>query len=111
MDEYENDRYYYLRRRKFILHDEHAESVSSSTLDEMSKYQTIELYPRKRIVEISRSDRVYDELRTKIQELLDLRAQQPEGSNAECICMDVITEFLSKLDEVDFRKIPLERLL
>ena len=36
---------------------------------------------------------------------------KPEGSNEECIAMDMFTEFLGKLDLEDFREMPIENLL
>jgi hypothetical protein len=37
-------------------------------------------------------------------------ARSPEGSNAKCIAMDKLTEFLFNLDLDDFRNVPIEGL-
>lgn len=50
-------------------------------------------------------------LQRKIAANRTCRADSPEGSNQECMAMDMLTEFLSKLDLNDFRKVRIEMLL
>jgi len=50
-------------------------------------------------------------LKKRIDELLRLRRERPEGSNQECICRGLITELISKLDLEDFRTLKIERIV
>jgi len=54
---------------------------------------------------------IHQELKKRIDELLRLRRERPEGSNQECICRGLITELISKLDLEDFRTLKIERIV
>ena len=66
---------------------------------------------RERIRELSEKDLIHHELKARIDDLVRLRREHPEGSNAECICLDMITELISKLDLAGFRTLKIERII
>lgn len=104
-------RYDYLRRKRYIVHEEHEQFIRPETLAEMREYETIEFYSRERIRELSQKSLIHQELKGRIDELLRLRREHPAGSNEECMCMDMITELISKLDLEDFRTLSTERIV
>jgi len=77
----------------------------------MREYEAIEFYSRERIRELSQKGLIHQELKQRIDELLRLRREHAEGSNQECICMDMITELINKLDLEDFRTLKIERIV
>jgi hypothetical protein len=105
------ERYEFLNRTKYILHDEHRDQVSEATLKEMSAYIPFELFSRETIVNMSSNDSIQNKLDSLIREFLELQRKYPEGSNQECMAMDSITELLSKLDLEDFRKLNIQGLI
>jgi hypothetical protein len=111
MNEIENNSYDYLRRKRYVVHEEHEQVIRPETLAEMREYEAVEFYSRERIRELSQKGLIKDELKARIEDLLKLRREHPEGSNAECICMDMITELLSKLDLADFRTLKIDRII
>jgi hypothetical protein len=111
MNEIEAHRYDYLHRKRYVVHDEHPHFIRPETLAEMREYEVMEFYGRERIRELSQKDLIHQELKRRIEDLLRLRREHPEGSNQECICMDMITELISKLDLEDFRKLKIERII
>jgi len=104
-------RYDYLRRKRYVVHEEHEQFIRPETLVEMREYETIEFYSRERIRELSDKGLIQQELQRRIDELLGLRREHPEGSNQECMCMDLITELIGKLDLEDFRTLRIERII
>lgn len=104
-------KYEYLNRIKITLHEQHQKQLSKETLKEIKKYTDFEFYSKEKMKSISEKDLILVELKKLIERLLEIRMHQPKGSNEECMCMDQITEFLSKLDMLDFRKIKIENLL
>ena len=111
MNVIETNRYDYLRRKRYVLHEEHEQFIRPETLAEMREYEAIEFYSRERIRELSQKGLIHQELKRRIDELLRLRREHPEGSNPECICMDMITELISKLDLEDSRTLKIERII
>ena len=111
MNETETHRYDYLRRRRYLVHEEHEQFIRPETLVEMREYEAVEFYSRERIRELSQKGLIKDELKARIEDLARLRREHPEGSNPECICMDMITELISKLDLADFRTLKIERII
>ena|SRR5438552_639085 len=111
MNEIETHRYDYLRRKSYVAHEEHERFIRPETLEEMREYEAVEFYSRERILELSQNGLIHHELNTRIDELARLRRHHPEGSNAECICMDMITELIGKLDLEDFRTLKIERII
>lgn len=111
MNETETHRYDYLRRKRYVVHKEHERFVRPETLAEMREFEAVEFYSRERIRELSQKGLIKDELKARIEDLARLRREHPEGSNAECICMDMITELISKLDLADFRTLKIERII
>jgi hypothetical protein len=110
MKEIETNSYDYLRRRRYVVHEEQEQFIRPETLVEMREYEVIEFYSRERIRELSQKGLIHQELKRRIGELLRLRREYAEGSNQECICMDMITELISKLDLADFRTLRIERI-
>lgn len=104
-------RYDYLRRKHYIVHEENEQFIRPETLAEMQDYKAIEFYNSERIRELSEKGEIHQELSKHIDEIMRLRREHPEGSNQECICMDMITELISKLDLEDFRTLKIERIL
>ena len=111
MTELDLHRYDYLRSRRYLVHQEHQQFIRAETLVEMSQYEVVELYSRERVRDLSSKGLIHQELKTRIDDLTRLRREHPDGSNAECICMDMITELTSKLDLEDFRKLRIERIV
>ena len=111
MNEIDANRYDYLRRKRYVVHEEHEQFIRPETLASMREYEAIEFYSGERIRELSRKGLIHQELKQRIDELLRLRREHAEGSNQECICMDTITELISKLDLEDFRKLRIERII
>jgi len=111
MNEIETHAYDLLRRKRFVVHKEHEQFIRPETLAEMCEYEVIEFYSRERIRELSQKGLIHQELKQRIDELLRLRREHAEGSNQECICMDMITELISKLDLEDFRTLKIERIV
>src|SRR5438034_5623186 len=111
MNEIEMHRYDYLRRKRYVVHEEQKQFIRPETLAEMREYEVIEFYSRERIRELSQKGLIPQELKRRIDELLRLRRDHPEGSNQECICMDMITELISKLDLEDFRALKIESII
>ncbi len=111
MNEIDANRYDYLRRKRYIVHEEHEQFIRPETLAEMREYETIEFYSCERIRELSLKGLIHQELKRRIDELLRLRREHPEGSNPECICIDMITELIGKLDLEDFRTLKIERII
>ena len=104
-------KYEYLNRVRISLHAEHRSQISKQTLNEISEFVDFEFYSQEKIKRISSEGLVQAELNRLIQTLLGIRSDRPDGSNQECMCMDQITEFISKLDLEDFRGIKIERLI
>lgn len=111
MSEIENYCYGYLRSQRYEIHEEHEQFVRPETLAEMQQYETIEFYSRERILELSRNGLITDELKKRIVEMLRLRKDHPEGSNQECMYMDMIRELIGKLDLEDFRTLSIGRIV
>jgi len=104
-------KYEYLNRVRITLHAEHQSQISKQTLNEIGKFIDFEFYTPEKIKRISGEGLIQAELNRLILTLLDIRGDRPDGSNQECMCMDQITEFISKLDLEDFRNIKIERLI
>ncbi|NQU65473.1 MAG: hypothetical protein HQ517_14485 [SAR324 cluster bacterium] len=104
-------KYEYLNRVRITLHADQQSQLSKTTLDEIHKFIDFEFYSQEKMKLISGEGRIQDELNRLIQRLLEIRRDQPDGSNQECMCMDQITEFIGKLDLEDFRKIRIDRLI
>ena len=104
-------RYDYLRRKRYVIHEEQEQFIRPATLAEMRNYEVIEFYSRERIRELSQKEQIHQELKRRIDDLLRLRRAHPEGSNQECICVDMITELISKLDLEDFRNLRIEGII
>lgn len=111
MNEIDTHRYDYLRRKRYVVHEEHEQFIRPETLAEMREYEAVEFYSHERIRELSQKGLIHHELKARIDELATLRREHPEGSNAECICNDMITELISKLDLADFRTLKIERIV
>lgn len=105
-------RYGYLKAKKYIIHDEQTLLLDDSLLQGMKPFAPLEFYDRERMIEISGNDAAQDEINRLIKDLLEYRRESyPKDSNREAMCMEQLTEFLSKLDTTDFRKINIEGLL
>ncbi len=104
-------RYDYLRSRRYLVHEEHERFIRAETLAEISQYEVVEFYNRERVRDLSSKGLIHQELKARTDDLTRLRQEHPEGSNAECICMDMITELISKLDLEDFRRLRIERIV
>ncbi len=111
MNEIDDNRYDYLRRKRYVVHEEHEQFIRPETLAEMREYEVIEFYSRERIRELSEKGLIHQELKRRIDELIRLRQEHPKGSNQECVCMDMITELISKLDLSDFRTLKIEGIV
>ena len=111
MNEIDTNAYDYLRRKRYVIREEHERFIRPETLAEMREYEAIEFYSRERICELSQKGLIHRELKVRIDDLARLRREHPKGSNAECICMDMITELISKLDLEDFRMLNIERII
>lgn len=104
-------RYEYLDRKTIVIHDEQQRCISESAILELDRFQRFEFYDRQKMLQISLTDGVQKEIQRLVQSVLAERDKSPEGSNQECMAMDMLTEFLSKLDLNDFRKVRIEMLL
>ena len=111
MNEIETNAYDFLRRKRYVIHEEHEQFIRPETLAEIREYEGVEFYSRERIRELSQKGLIKDELKARIEDLARLRREHPEGSNSECICVDMITELISKLDLEDFRTLRIERII
>ena len=111
MTELDQHRYDYLRSKRYLVHEEHERSIRAETLAEMRQYEAVEFYSRERVCDLSSTGLIHQELKARIDDLIRLRREHPEGSNPECICMDMITELISKLDLLDFRTLRIERIV
>ena len=49
MNESENHAYDYLRRKRYVVHEEHERFIRPETLAEMREYEVIEFYDSERI--------------------------------------------------------------
>ena len=103
--------YDYLRAKRYVIHEEQERFIRPETLAEMREYEAVEFYSRERIRELSQNGLIHHELKARIDELARLRREHPGGSNAECICMDMITELICKLNLEDFRMLKIERII
>jgi maltooligosyltrehalose synthase len=103
-------KYEFLNRVRITLHADQRSQLSKQTLNEIDEYIDFEFYNQEKIKQISGEDLIQAELNRLIQLLLKIRNDRPDGSNQECLCMEQITEFISKLDMVDFRKLKIQRL-
>ena len=111
MNEIDTNRYDYLRRKRYVVHKEHEQFIRPETLADMREYEVLEFYSPERILELSQKGLIQLELKRRIDELLRLRREHPKGSNEECMCMDMITELIGKLDLQDFRTLTIEKLV
>lgn len=108
MDEHKYD---FLDRTVITIHQEQETQVSRAAFDELKQFAHVQFYDRAKMMTISREGRVRSELDKLVHSILSERASHPEGSNTECIAMEMFTEFLSKLDLEDFRHLRIERLV
>ena len=104
-------RYDLLNRKTIHIHGEHESDLAPGTLEDVCRFQAFEFYDRQKMLAISDSNGVQSEINKLVQQVLAQRSAHPEGSNTECIAMDRLTEFLSKLDLEDFRKVHIEGLV
>jgi hypothetical protein len=105
------DRYEFLGRTLITIHQQQESQVSRQALDELKQFEHFQFYDRQKMMAISREGRVQDEINKLVKSILAERGSHSDGSNTECIAMDMFTEFLSKLDLEDFRQLKIERLL
>lgn len=108
MDE---NKYDFLDRTAITIHQEQETQVSRAAFEELRQFAHVQFYDREKMMTISREGRIQSELNTLVKSILTERASHPEGSNTECIAMDMFTEFLSKLDLEDFRHVRIEGLV
>ena len=106
-----DDRYDFLDRQTIRIHRDQQHELTTGTLEDISRFQTFEFYDRGKILGISKVGGVQQEINRLVREVLAQRDALPEGSNAECIAMDRLTEFLSKLDLEDFRNVRIQGLI
>ena len=111
MTELDLHRYDFLRSKRYLVYEEHERLMRAETLAEMRQYEVVEFYRRERVRDLSSKGLIHHELKARIDDLTRLRREHPEGSNPECICMDMITELISKLDLEDFRRLRIERIV
>ncbi len=104
------DKYGFLDRTVITIHQDQESLVSGQALDELKQFAHFQFYDREKMMAISKEGRVQEELNKRVKSILAERVSDPNGSNTECIAMDMFTEFISKLDLEDFRRIPIERL-
>ena len=104
-------KYDYLNRIRVTLHNDHQSQISEQTLNEIKDYVDFEFYSHEQMKSISDKGLIQSEINRLIQMLLEIRQNEPDGSNQECMCMDQITEFIGKLDLEDFRKLKIEKLI
>src|SRR2546428_1414139 len=111
MKEIDTHAYDFLRRKRFVVHEEHEQFIRPETLAEMREYEVIEFYSRERIRELSQKGLIHQELKRRINELLRLRREHAEGSNQERMCIAKITEVNSRLDLDAIRTMKIERIV
>ena len=111
MTELDLHRYDFLRSKRYLVHEEHERFIRAEALAEMREYEVVEFYSRERVRDLSSKGLIHQELKARIDDLTRLRREHPDGSNPECICMDMITELISKLDLQDFRRLRIERIV
>ena len=99
------------KRHTPVIHDEQQRCISESAMLELDRFQRFEFYDRQKMLQISRTDGVRKEIQRLAQSVLAERKKSLKGSNQECMAMDMLTEFLSKLDLNDFREVRIEMLL
>jgi hypothetical protein len=104
-------RYEFLDRITIQIHREQQSELAAGTLEDVRRFQAFEFYDRAKMLAISKAGGIQREINRLVREVLSQREASPEGSNTECIAMDRLTEFLSKLDLEDFRRVPIEGLL
>ena len=104
-------RYEFLDRKVFTIHKDQEFELSANTLQELSRFESFQAYSRDKMLRITKEGRVREQIVKLVKEILEERRSQPDGSNTECMAMDLFTEFLSKLDLEDFRKVKIERLI
>ncbi len=104
-------KYDFLDRRSIWIHREQEAELSAGTLEDVSRFQIFEFYDRAKMVAISASGGVQQEINRLVRQVMAERGASPDGSNTECIAIDKLTEFLSKLDLEDFRKVKIEGLI
>src|SRR5438128_9084544 len=68
MNEIDDNRYDYLRRKRYIVHEEHEQFIRPETLADMREYEVIEFYSRERIRELSQKGLIHQELKRRIDE-------------------------------------------
>ncbi len=106
-----DNRYDFLDRKTIRIHRDQEFELTPGALEAVSRFQAFEFYDRQKMLAISESDGVQAEIDKLVRQALEQRIEHPEGSNTECIAMDRLTEFLSKLDLEDFRKVHIEKLI
>jgi hypothetical protein len=111
MKEIDTNAYDYLRRKRYVVHEEQERLIGPETLVEMREFEAVEFYSVERIRELSQQGLIHQELKQRIDELLRLRRAHADGSNQECMCMDMITELISKLNLEDFRTLKIEKII
>lgn len=104
-------RYECLNRKTIVVHDEQRCELSEAALTELEQFQVFEFYSQEKMLRISQAKGVQEEIDNLVSSVLAERKKSPEGSNQECMAMDMLTEFISKLDLDDFRKLKIERLI
>lgn len=104
-------RYDYLNRKTIVVRDEQRSELSEAALTELEQFQVFEFYSQEKMLRISQAKGVQEEIDKLVAPVLAERKKSPEGSNQECMAMDMLTEFISKLDLDDFRKLKIERLI
>lgn len=104
-------KYEFLDRTVITVHKEQEAQVSKDALEELRQFEHIQFYAREKMMLISKEGRVQEEINRLVDNILTERKSHPEGSNTECIAMDMLTEFISKLDLEDFRLLKIERLV
>jgi len=67
MNEIETHRYDYLRRSRYVVHEERERFIRPETLMEMREYEAVEFYTRERIRELSQKGLIKDELKARIE--------------------------------------------
>lgn len=110
MTEYKH-RYDYLNAKNYRIYDDNKGFIRDELLEEIDQFSLTDYYDKERMIAISESNSVQDELNKLIKNLLEYRQENPDGSNHECMCMNQITEFIGNLDMLDFRKLNIQALL
>ena len=107
----DGNKYDFLDRTVITIHQEQETHVSRAAFEELRQFAHVQFYDREKMMTISREGRIQSELNTLVKSILTERESHPEGSNTECIAMDMFTEFLSKLDLEEFRHVRIEGLV